>query len=346
MENSVKEQNPFHNLIDLANERIGGKALITNDDFFASKNNLVKAPEPVFIPGKYTPHGKWMDGWESRRRRTPGNDWCIVKLGVPGKIQGVNVDTSFFTGNYPEFFSLEAVYLPRLKGVEELKKSSVKWTEIIPKSPLKSSAPNFFSVNQSEMFSHLRLNIFPDGGVARLRVYGKVMPDWDKLAKSKNPVELSAIPHGAKVVACNDSHYGSMHNLILPGRALNMGDGWETKRKRRPGHDWAVLELGHSGSIHKIEVDTNHFKGNYPDSCSIEACHYPQRNLDAAQLEAVSHLKWVEILPQTKLKAHHRHFFQKELSEQAKKGKFDYVRLNIFPDGGVSRLRVYGFPVK
>lgn len=344
MENNSNIQNPFPNLIDLASERIGGKALLTNDDFFASKNNLVKAAEPIFIPGKYTPNGKWMDGWESRRRRTPGHDWCVVKLGVPGMIEGVNVDTTFFTGNYPEHFSLEAIYLPKVENVASLKKTSLKWVEIIKKSPLKSSSPNFYPVESNETWSHLRLNIFPDGGVARLRVYGRVTPDWKKLSKSKTPIELSAIPNGSKVIACNDNHYGSMHNLILPGRGINMGDGWETRRKRGPGHDWSVLELGTTGSIHKIEVDTNHFKGNYPDSCSIEACRYPERNLDSDKLTKLKNLEWVEILPQTKLKAHHRHFFDKALSDKARTGDFDYVRLNIFPDGGVSRLRIYGFP--
>ncbi len=344
MENNMRDQNPFSNLIDLANERIGGKALLTNDDFFASKNNLVKAAEPVFIPGKYTPKGKWMDGWESRRRRTPGHDWCILKLGVPGQIEGVNVDTTFFTGNYPEHFSLEALYSSTVLSLESLKKGNLQWTEIIKRSPLKSSAPNFYPVEIQGTWSHLRLNIFPDGGVARLRVFGKVKPDWERLSKSKTPLELTAIHNGSKVIACNDNHYGSMHNLILPGRALNMGDGWETKRKRGPGHDWALLELGTTGNIRKIEVDTNHFKGNYPDSCSIEACRYDERNLSPETLDNLRGVEWVEVLPPTKLKAHHRHFFEKELTSKAKEGAFDYVRLNIFPDGGVSRLRAYGFP--
>jgi len=333
----------FTNLIDLVSEKIGGKALLTNDDFFASKNNLVKASEPIFIPGKYTTRGKWMDGWESRRRRTPGFDWCILKLGYPGKIKGVNVSTTHFTGNYPEHFSLEAINLPKLKDLSALKKPSLPWTEIISKSPLKSSCDNFHPVQSEETWTHVKLNIFPDGGVARLRLFGEVTPDWEKTGKKKSVLELSAIGNGAKVITCNDNHYGPMDNLILPGRATNMGEGWETKRKRTPGFDWIVVKLGCSGSISKIEVDTNHFKGNYPDSCSIEACSYPSRDLRPEQIEKNANLKWVEILPQTKLKAHFRHFFDKALTEAARKGSFDYVRLNIFPDGGVSRLRVYGF---
>ncbi|NDC23655.1 MAG: allantoicase [Proteobacteria bacterium] len=270
METKINAQNPFNGLIDLVSERIGGRALLTNDDFFASKNNLVKSTEPVFIPGKYTSKGKWMDGWESRRRRTPGFDWCILKLGIPGKIQGVNVSTMHFTGNYPEHFSLEAAYCPKADAPSNLLKSSVKWVELIGKTALKSSCDNFFSVSNEQSWTHVRLNIFPDGGVARLRLYGEVTPDWEKLRKTKTPFDLSAIANGAKVITCNDNFYGPMNNLILPGRAVNMGDGWETQRKRVPGHDWIVVKLGTTGLIRKIEVDTNHFKGNYPDTCSIE----------------------------------------------------------------------------
>lgn len=344
MSDSIANQPSFTGLIDLVSEKIGGKALLTNDDFFASKNNLVKASEPIFIPGKYTPRGKWMDGWESKRRRTPGFDWCILKLGYPGKIRGVNVSTLHFTGNYPDHFSLEAIYAPHIKEVAALKKPSLQWTELIKKSPLKSSSDNFYAVSNEESWTHIKLNIFPDGGVARLRVFGEVTPDWEKLRKTKTALDLSAIAHGAQVITCNDNHYGRMDNLILPGRAPNMGEGWETKRKRTPGFDWIVVRLGNSGSITKLEVDTNHFKGNYPDSCSIEACSYPARNLSPDQITSQSGLKWVEILPQTKLKPHFRHLFDKTLTKAAKEGSFDYVRLNIYPDGGVSRLRVYGFP--
>jgi len=346
METQFQANNPFQHLIDLASERFGGKALLANDDFFASKNGLIKAVEPVFIPGKYTTNGKWMDGWESRRRRTPGYDWCIVKLGVPGRIQGVNVNTAFFTGNYPEHFSLEAAYCPKVETPTSLTKSKVEWVELIPKTALKGDAHNFFKVDNDKAWTHVRLNIFPDGGVARLRVYGTVTPDWDKLKKSKTPIDLAAVPHGAQVITCNDNHYGKMENLILPGRALNMGDGWETKRKRVPGHDWVVVKLGATGSLRKIEVDANFFKGNYPDTCSIEGCHYSDRDLTPEDFTGKKDLKWVEILPQTKLKPNFRHLFDKVLTKVAREGSFDYIRLNIYPDGGVSRLRVYGFADK
>lgn len=339
-------ENPFQHYIDLASERFDGKALLASDDFFAPKSGLLKAEDPIFVVGKYTVKGKWMDGWESRRKRTPGHDWCVVKLGVPGQIHGIDVNTAFFTGNYPEHFSLEATYAPKLQNQAQLTQAKTKWVELVSKTQLKGDSHNFFPVSNENAWTHIRLNIFPDGGVARLRVYGTVTPDWEKLKKSKTPIDLAAVPHGAQVVTCNDNHYGKMENLILPGRALNMGDGWETKRKRGPGHDWIVVKLGATGSIKKIEVDTNFFKGNYPDTCSIEGCHVPSRDLTADDFVSNKNLKWQEILKQTKLKPNFRHYFDKALTEAARKGKFDYIRLNIFPDGGVSRLRVFGFAEK
>ncbi|MFM8313571.1 MAG: allantoicase [Deltaproteobacteria bacterium] len=344
METPSNIQNPFQHLVDLASERLGGKAIFANDDFFASKNGLVKAEEPIFIPGKYTANGKWMDGWESRRRRTPGHDWCVLKLGVAGTISGLDVNTRYFTGNYPEHFSLEATHCSKNITAANLSKVKLDWVELVPKTALKGDTHNFFPVKNDKSWTHLRLNIFPDGGVARLRVFGNVTADWETLKKSKVPKDLALVTHGAQVITCNDNHYGRMENLILPGRAINMGDGWETKRKRVPGYDWIVVKLGTTGKIKKIEVDTHFFKGNFPDTCSIEGCRYPKRDLTASDFTAEKNLKWVEILPKTKLKAHFSHFFDKALTEAAKKESFDYLRLNIFPDGGVSRLRVYGFP--
>ena len=316
----------FTQLADLASARVGGKAVATNDDFFAPKSNLVKAEPAVFIPGKYTTRGKWMDGWESRRRRTPGHDWCVVQLGMRGRIRGVDVDTSFFTGNYPTHCSIEAT-----DGGRE-------WTEILPKTALRGDSHNFIPVDNDQPWAKLRLNIYPDGGVARLRVYGDVLVDWAKVAKSKRVVDLAAIWNGGLVVAASDVHYGAKDNMLMPGRAKNMGDGWETKRRRGPGHDWAIVRLGTSGTISKVEIDTNHFKGNYPDSASIEGCLQPGASADDLQRAA-----WVEVLPQTKLRAHHRQDFSTQLTHR---GPVSHLRLNIFPDGGVSRFRVHGTPAR
>ncbi len=314
----------FTELTDLAAERLGGAVLAANDDFFAPKENLLKAGEAVWIEGKYTDIGKWMDGWETRRRREPGYDWCLVRLGLPGVIRGVVVDTSYFRGNYPESCSLEACAVEGHPTPEEL--MGAGWTEILPRSPLEGHSKNRFSIEtDTGRVTHLRLNIFPDGGVARLRVHGEAVPDWARLLRRKGEIDLAGVENGGAVLSCSDMFFGNRHNLILPGPSLGMHDGWETKRRRGPGHDWAIVKLGTRATIHRAEVDTSHFKGNAPGSCSIEACD--------GDLE-----DWREILPLTPLRPHTRHHFD----ELAAAGPFTHARLNIFPDGGVARLRLFG----
>jgi allantoicase len=325
----------YTELIDLASERLGGAVLYANDDFFAEKENLLKPGAPAFIEGKYTDRGKWMDGWESRRRRTPGFDWCIIRLGLPGIIRGVVVDTSFFRGNYPEQCSLEACAVAGQPDVEQLTSEATRWTEILPVSQLQGDSQNPFEIQGGERYTHLRFKILPDGGVARLRVYGEVVPDWDALAR-RGEIDLAAAENGALVLACSDMFFGHRHNLIMPGRAADMSDGWETKRRRGPGHDWTVIRLATRGRIQRVEVDTAHFKGNYPDTCSLEVCDVAGQSVDES---AIQSLPWKEILPRTKLQAHARHFYEEEL---AGAGDVTHVRFNIYPDGGVSRLRLYG----
>jgi allantoicase len=326
----------FTELVDLASEKLGGAVLVANDEFFAPKENLLKPAAPVFIEGKYTDLGKWMDGWETRRRRTPGFDWCIIRLGAPGKIRGVVVDTSFFRGNYPEHFSLEACALAGLPTAEELTSESLEWTQILPQSPLAGDSQNSFAVESEQSFTHLRLQIYPDGGVARLRVYGEVVPDWERLKRIGGEIDLAAVENGGLVLACSDMFFGHRHNLIMPGRAANMSDGWETKRRRGPGHDWVIIKLGMPGQVRRVEVDTAWFKGNFPESCTLEAA----KALDLAE-ENLTDLSvaWKSVLPRTRLQAHTRHFFENEILDA---GTVSHLRFNIFPDGGVSRLRVYG----
>jgi allantoicase len=325
-------------LVDLASARIGGVALVANDEFFADKENLLKPGRGIFIPDKYTDHGKWVDGWETRRRRTPGHDWCVVQFGLRGVIKQVDIDTNHFLGNHPPFASLDALCLTttfpaECDGVDEL-----PWRNILAKSPLSPGSQNLFAISSDEPATHVRLNIIPDGGVARLRVYGEVVPDWSKL-KPGELIDLAAVENGGVPLACSDMFFSSMNNLIMPGRSANMGDGWETKRRRGPGHDWIILKLGFPGAIRKIEVDTNHFKGNYPDRCSIQACVAPGASTDALTSREI---QWHEILPETKLQPDTRHFFEGELSPIA---DCTHLRLNIYPDGGVSRFRAWGAPV-
>jgi allantoicase len=326
----------FTELIDLASEKVGGAVLVANDDFFAPKENLLKASVPIFIEGKYTDRGKWMDGWESRRRRTPGFDWCIIRLGLPGIIRGIVVDTSYFRGNYPEHCSLEGAAFPGLPTEADLLDESVQWVPLLPQMPLAGDTCNEFPIEYSERITHLRFRIFPDGGVARLRVYGEVVPDWQRLKRAGGHIDLAAAENGALVLSCSDMFFGHRHNLIMPGRAADMSDGWETKRRRGPGHDWAIIKLAGPGRIQTIEVDTSHFKGNYPESCSLEACNaIHSSNQDLTDLS----IQWTNVLSRTKLQAHTRHYFDQELNDA---GVVSHLRFNIFPDGGVSRLRVYG----
>ena len=324
----------FTNLADLASARVGGRAIATNDDFFAPKSNLVKAEPAVFIPEKYTTRGKWMDGWESRRRRVPGHDWCIVELGMRGVVHGVNVDTSHFTGNYPSHCSIEAVDMPH--GIKPSRHAveGPPWTTILEKTPLKGNGDNLLPVADRRPWTHLRLSIYPDGGVARLRAYGEVAVDWAQVA-GKRVVDLALITNGGLFLGASDLHYGTRGALIMPGRAKNMGDGWETRRRRGPGHDWAIVRLGHPGLIQKIEIDTNHFKGNYPDRASLDGCLAPN-----ADIEVLKSASWMPILPETKMAASTRHFFSRQQLHRT--GPFSHVRLNMFPDGGISRLRVHG----
>ena len=334
----------FTHLIDLASARLGARVVAANDDFFAEKENLIKPEPPVFIPGKYTDRGKWMDGWESRRRRTPGHDWCVVKLGLPGVIHAFVVDTAFFTGNFPTHCWIDGCGLP---DDGDPMAAEVEWHPVLGRSELTGDAQNTFTLPLSShaerRFTHLRLNIFPDGGVARLRVMGESLPDWTRVLAAGDALDLAAAVHGGYVVDTSDRFYGEPRNMLMPYRAENMGDGWETKRRRGPGHDWVLLRLGLESTIRRIELDTAFFKGNYPDTASIEGAVVKEQgggvSADVAT-RAIAH--WAPLLPQTKLQADHLHVFDAALAADV---TASHIRLNIYPDGGVSRFRVYGVPV-
>jgi allantoicase len=325
----------FSGLADLAARRVGGQALLASDEFFAEKENLLEPGRGVFIADKYTDRGKWMDGWESRRKRVPGHDWCIVKLGLPGVIRGFDIDTNHFLGNHPPYASVEACAVDGNPAGEKLAAQGTSWSTILPRVPLKAGSQNLFAVADPNRWTHLRLNIYPDGGVARFRAYGRVVPDWSRIGADAL-VDVAAIEHGGRVTAASDMFFGNRENLIMPGRGTHMGDGWESRRRRGPGHDWAVVELGRPAILRRIEVDTAHFKGNYPDRCSIDACWAPGRELDTLTAADES---WLPVLAETKLAADRQHQFESELAER---GPWTHVRLNIYPDGGVSRLRVFG----
>jgi allantoicase len=320
----------YTDLPDLAAERLGGLVIAANDDFFAPKESLVKASRPEWREGEYTDRGKWMDGWETRRRRTPGHDWAIVRLGLPGIVHGVVIDTSFFTGNYPEEAGIEAATVDGSPSVDQMISDDIKWQTLLEKSPLKGNSVNLFPIKpRGGRVTHLRLNIFPDGGVARLRVHGEVVPDED-VFKSGHEVDLATVRNGGFVASCSDMHYGNRQNLILPGRSTHMGDGWETKRRRGPGHDWAIVRLARRGVIERVELDTDHFKGNAPGKCMLEYT-------DAGRSFDARTARWSGLVPESPLEAHQQHRWDNLSPNPA-----THVRLNIYPDGGVARLRLFG----
>lgn len=321
---------PFEKFVNLADERLGSKVISVTDEWFAAASRMLQPTPAVWKEGVFDDNGKWMDGWESRRKRFEGYDHAVIRLGVPGSIKGVDIDTSFFTGNFPPSASLDGCFV-----AEGDPSDDTQWTEVLSSVELQGNSHHYHEISDERPYTHLRLNIYPDGGVARLRVYGIPFRDWAK----QNPdeqVDLAAALNGGRALACSDEHFGRMSNILNPGRGVNMGDGWETGRRRTPGNDWVIVALGHAGIVEKIVVDTLHFKGNYPESCNIQAA-FVKGGTDS-QI-ATQSLYWRELLPSQKLQMHNEHTFIEQIREL---GPITHVRLNIFPDGGVSRLRLFG----
>jgi allantoicase len=314
----------YQNLADPA----GGAAIIhVTDDFFGAAKRMLSAHEPEFDPSRYDEHGKWMDGWESRRKRIGGHDYCVMRI-RPGVIYGVDIDTSNFTGNYAPAAAIEACHTRHDPDAE------TEWVSILSQTELQGDSHHYLRIGSREAWSHLRLNIFPDGGIARIRVYG--LADDPAALDDSTWVDLACSDHGGTAIACNDMHFGDMSNLLKPEKSANMGDGWETRRRRKPGNDWVVLKLGQAGIIRKVEIDTDFFKGNYPAACSLRGCRI--ENGDPVRDSA----NWPVILSKVALGPDQLQVFQKELSNAS---PVDHVRLDIFPDGGVARLRLLGEPL-
>jgi allantoicase len=325
----------FTELVDLAAERLGGAVVWANDEWFAEKENLLVPGPAVFVDGKYTARGKWMDGWETRRRRAPGHDACIVRLGLPGVVHGVVVDTSFFKGNYPLECSIDAREAPEGVAVDDLASDDAAWRAILPKTKLQGDAKNALAITGAARCTHIRLNIFPDGGVARLRVHGEALPHPRFMGKRGAEIDLASLENGATVPSASDMFFGSRNNLILPGRGLHMGDGWETRRSGRVSTetdrhrvreaDWALVRLAGEGVIERVEIDTTHFKGNAPDRAAIEVA-------------ASEGGPWTEIVPVMKLQPDTRH----HVDTVAARVPARFARVLVWPDGGVMRLRLWG----
>ena len=320
----------FAGHVDLASASLGGRALLASDEFFAAASCLVDPKPAVFDPQAYTERGKLMDGWESRRKRVPGHDWCILALGAPGRIVGVDIDTSYFMGNHPPFASLEAACVPDDTPPEALR-DQVDWTPILAEVPLQRGSHNLHAVHSGAQWTHLRLHIYPDGGVARLRVYGT--PGLPIAATAQ--VDLASLALGARPLACSDMFFSPMENLLLPDPPENMGGGWETRRSRPPGKDWLILALAAPGTLEELVVDTAFFIGNHPDTVGIDALYWPA----APPSRLVDHPDWRPIVDEAHVgpDAEHR-------LPVREAGPWTHLRLRIAPDGGVARLRALGQP--
>ena len=301
-------------MIDLISERVGGRIVDLNDEFFAPAGNLIEFDPPV-DRDEYTDRGKWMDGWETRRRREPGHDWVIIGLGIPGRLRKVTVDTSYFTGNFPEQFSLDAT------GVGDLERA--EWVELIPRTGLAGSSVGEFEVDDPHRVEMVRFNIYPDGGVARLRIEGEAIPAM-QLVCGEGETDLAAASVGGAVVDASDLHYSHPANMLRPTSSAGMWDGWETRRRRDHGHDWVVVRLGLRGFVDRLIVDTTHFKGNAPGWVSAEVSD-----------DGVS---WTEVVSRVPVEP------DKPNLVGLGRVPAGYLRLSIHPDGGVARLRALGSP--
>lgn len=310
---------------DLASRALGGSVSAANDELFAQRENLIRPEPPRFDPHDFGHKGKVYDGWETRRRRDEGHDWAIIRLGAGGIIHGVVVDTAFFTGNYPPQISVEAVSVEGYPSPEELLKAD--WHTIVAKAPAYGDTANRYEVTDSRRWTHVRLSIYPDGGVARLRVHGQVVPDPRFLSGT---VDLVAAENGGRLIECSDAFYASPSNIIMPGRARNMGEGWENARRRGGGNDFAIFALAAAGVPRYAEIDTSYYVGNSPGWVRLTAIDVRSNNFDNPGA-------WSELLPRTAVQPDTRHRFVLSGAPS-----ITHLRLDVYPDGGLSRLRLYG----
>ncbi len=307
---------------NLADPRLGAEVVFATDDFFAVKERLIEPKNPIFVEDKYDENGKWMDGWESRRRRDDGHDHAIVRLGAPAKIHEVEIDTAFFTGNFPPAASLEVT-----NCADRIPSGDVVWDQLIEPTALRGNHLHTYENLDCAPITHVRLSIFPDGGIARLRLFGCFLP-----TAGGSDANLADARQGARAVCCNDQHFGSFGNILLPTKPQSMAEGWETRRRREPGYDWGILELARPGTVSEVIVDTSFFKGNFPHRISVQgAC---LRDVADAALPAASHC-WPYLLPEVSLSADSVSHFAKELPTL---GPVSHARINLIPDGGISRL--------
>lgn len=325
-------------LIDVASCELGSKVIYTTDDFFAEANRMLQPTEAVF-KDEYDENGHWMDGWESRRRRDGGNDHCILKLGKISQIESFLVDTSHFKGNYPLAISIKGTYSKKTddKFLEDI--NEVEWTELLSQSDLKGDTKHNFECANFKELTHLRIDIYPDGGIARFKAFGKICFD-EKLYDEEN-INVASMSYGTRAVATNNEFFGALRNILKDNVAINMGDGWETRRRREPGNDWGIIELANPAIIDNIMIDTNFFKGNFADKFSICSA-YLEDTTDSSVV--TQSMFWEELVAPQKLSMDKEHKFDNSFLKHNR--PVTHLRINIFPDGGISRVKLYGKFVK
>ncbi len=309
----------FRSLPDLALRTLGGAVVWADDELFAERENLIRPGPARYQAATFGHKGQVYDGWETRRRRSPGDDSAIVRLGAPGVVHGVVVDTSWFKGNFPPEVSVDGTEIDGHPSVDDLLKAT--WTPIVPRSAVEGDSENDFPVQPGPRFTHVRVTMHPDGGIARLRVHGVARPNVRYL--DAGPVDLAAVENGARVTACSDWFYSSAQNMLLPGTARVMGDGWETARRRDDGNDWVEIALAARGVVTLAELDTSYFLGNAPGEAALRG-----RDGDG---------EWFDLVPRTTLQPDTRHRFVVDGASPATQ-----ARLDVYPDGGMARLRLWG----
>jgi allantoicase len=316
--------------VNLASPRLGTTVVACSDDSFGAAARMLADGPAVFKPGVYDAFGKWMDGWETRRRRDGGHDWAVVRLGAPGEVAGFDLDTSHFTGNYPPAVSIEG-------AAGDGEPGEADWRPVLAPTRLGPSCHSFAPAEAAGPWRWLRVTMHPDGGLARLRVYGRVVPDLS----GEGAIELSALSRGGRPVAWNDAHYGDLWAVLSAGRGRDMGDGWETRRRREPGHDWLIVALAAAGTLERVELDTAHYKGNFPHQVSLQAVLAGSGR--PAEVLVTEAMFWPELMAPQLMAADSLHRFGPE--RLARLGPVDHVKVNLHPDGGLSRIRIFGRPV-
>jgi allantoicase len=322
-------------LSDLISAALGGKVLAFSDEWFAEASNLLTPTPPIRQPGKMVYTGAWYDGWETRRHNPAPFDYVIIRLGVAsGVIGGVEIDTAFFSGNHAPAISVEGVFSSSDEEVVSWKGEKGNWETILDVQECGPSQRFGWKLENPprKTYTHVRLNMYPDGGIARFRLYGIAIPVFPD--DTEAILDLAAAQNGGVAVSCSDEHFGVISNLILPGRGKDMGDGWETSRSRGKDHvDWAIIKLGAKGTIQKLIVDTAFFRGNFPQAAKVEAIDWPESGHPGPDAEG-----WTAVVEPSKCEADKEHEYESLVKDKP----FNYVKLVMIPDGGVKRIRVFG----